>query len=81
MAVGDQSVPGTGAPTPSQDEIDRCATTEDGLIWTERNLNNNARLYSTIAAGNFSNVGTFVVLGDQTTSNATARVTLQTSKI
>jgi hypothetical protein len=76
MAVGDQSDALTGgAPSAGQDEIDRCATTEDGLIWTERNLNNNARLYSTIAAGNWSNVGTFVVLGDGATSNATARVT------
>ena len=63
MAVGDLTL--ELAPQHfSQDEIDRCATTEDGLIWTERNPNNNARLYSTIAPGNFSNVGTFVVLGD-----------------
>lgn len=75
MAIGDQSVPGTGAPSPAADEIDRCATTEDGIIWTERNLNNNARLYSTLAVGNPNGTGKFICIGDQATSNATAIVT------
>ena len=70
MAIGDKSTPGTGIPTPAQDELDRCATTEDGLIWTERNMNNNARLYSTLLFANPNSLGTFIAFGDQTTSNA-----------
>ena len=70
MAIGDKSVVGTGAPTPAADETDRCATTEDGIIWTERNMNNNARLYSTLLFANPNNVGTFIAFGDGATSNA-----------
>ena len=71
MAIGDISAIGIGAPTPSADELDRCATTEDGIVWTERNMNNNGRLYSTLVFANPSSVGTFIALGDVTTSNAT----------
>ena len=70
MAIGDQSVVGSGAPTPAADELDRALTTEDGIIWTERNMNNNARLYSTLLFANPSSIGTFIGFGDQTTSNA-----------
>ena len=70
MAIGDKSVIGTGAPTPAADETDRCATTEDGIIWTERNMNNNARLYSTLLFCNPGSVGTFIAFGDGATSNA-----------
>ena len=52
MAIGDLAKSGQEHLVASADEIDRCATTEDGIIWTERNLNNNARLYSTLAVGN-----------------------------
>ena len=72
MAIGDKSVVGTGAPSPSADETDRCATTEDGLIWTERNMNSNARLYSTLLFCNPGSVGTFIAFGDGTSSNALA---------
>ena len=75
MAIGDKSAIGTGAPQESQDEIDKCATTEDGLVWTERNMNNNARLYSRLVFINPGNVGTFIAFGDQATSNALSSIT------
>lgn len=74
MAIGDQSVIGTGAAQPG-DEIDRCATTEDGIIWTERNMNNNGRLYSTLLFANPSSVGTFIAFGDTTSTNALSIMT------
>jgi len=46
-----------------------CATTEDGLIWTERTLTNSNR-YGDLTYGIFGGTGTWVLLGNAAQTNA-----------
>ena len=74
MAIGDLKCILDRSISRPADEIDRCATTEDGIIWTERNRitmqDFTVHLQLVIPNG----TGKFICIGDQTTPNATAIV-------
>lgn len=48
-------------------------TTEDGLMWTERTLNN-AALWQTVCFGSINQIGTWIVLARNQAANAVNRV-------
>ena len=52
------------------DEIAYAASTEYGLTWVERNLDNNARLWSALTHANIDGTPTWYILSDQTSNNA-----------
>ena len=57
------------------DELSYCATTEYGLVWVERNMDNNARLWSALTFATLAGEGTWLALSDGTSNNGLCNIT------